>query len=248
MATLRATANGKIRLNNSSVRFRATHIDFGVDKTAPEHPLAARTQNSYNQKFSSAFPRGWQSGTILLPEPEKLTSDDSDGATCDTGGRRSRRTPGERPDDIDSRRNTPVHKQCCTLHNRRGHSRRNTLAHSRRSTLDSRRSTLARSRRNTLDSRRSNRSQDRNHRPWRPGRRSPHRRSGRPRGRHPNPSHPWLRLETAPSPSLTRAWRLLPKRVLSSSWFAPFRVFPATSVERHLKLPNNSDSRCLLEI
>jgi hypothetical protein len=45
MATLRTTANGKTRLNNSPVRFRAAHIDFGVeahfdaDKTAPRAPF-----------------------------------------------------------------------------------------------------------------------------------------------------------------------------------------------------------------
>jgi hypothetical protein len=45
MATLRTTANGKTRLDNSPVRFRAAHIDFGVeahfdaDKTAPRAPF-----------------------------------------------------------------------------------------------------------------------------------------------------------------------------------------------------------------
>ena len=99
MATLRTTANGKTRLDNSPVRFRAAHIDFGVeayfdaDKLAPEHPFGALTQSTYNlsqQRVSALL----AAGTILLPELAKLTSCDSGGSGGNAGhiwGRHNRR-------------------------------------------------------------------------------------------------------------------------------------------------------------
>src|SRR5216684_1680472 len=226
------SAEGSRRRQVMSALARTVDV---VEKPRPKHHLAARTQKQRaTPKSAAARFRAAGTKDDFATGAWKLTSADSGGATCDnTWGRHSRRTLDEQPDGsgncntpVQSRRNT----QCCTHHhNRRGHSRRSTPVHSRRNTR-------GHNRRNTPDSR-SNRSQDRKHTRWRPSRRSPHRRSGRPRGRHPNPSHPWLRLETAPSPHLGRSWPLLPKRVLSFSWFAPFRGFSrGNNVEWYLKV------------